>query len=415
MRRAGISWLAACVAVTGFLALAPSAIASFHLMKIREVDPSSGPANNDGFIELQMFQPGQNLTAGHSVTVYDSTGSIIRTSPLVNVANGANQSRILIAESMVGGTTPDVVDDSLNISALAGAVCFADASPPDCVTWGGGFSEPSNFPDPQAAPAVSPGAGMSLTRLISPGCSTLLEDPDDDEDNSHLEFGHTTPTPQANADSVPETDCVLSVNLAGGGVGSVNSNPAGIMCPSDCSQAYLGDQVVTLTAAATASTGSIFDGWVGCDFVSMSNQCAVRVNVSKAVTASFAPPTSPQLTVGIAGTGSGTVAGGNINCPGTCMDTLTSGASVSITASPATGSTFAGWTGCPSGAGTNPCTYNADIHRTITANFALPAPPPTLYPPVIPTTPATTTPTPPKKCKKGFVKRKGKCRKKRRK
>ena len=51
------------------------------------------------------------------------------------------------------------------------------------------------------------------------------------------------------------------MTLAGDGSGSVSSDPAGIDCPGDCSQAYLEGTLVTLTA--DARQGSTFGGWSG--------------------------------------------------------------------------------------------------------------------------------------------------------
>jgi len=56
---------------------------------------------------------------------------------------------------------------------------------------------------------------------------------------------------------------LLSLYFGGtGGVGSVNSDPAGINCSSDCSNSYFPGTVVTLTAA-TSTPQSTFDGWFG--------------------------------------------------------------------------------------------------------------------------------------------------------
>jgi hypothetical protein len=75
------------------------------------------------------------------------------------------------------------------------------------------------------------------------------------------------------------------------------------------------------------------------------------------------------LTVGLAGTGSGTVASNpvGINCPATCTAKFNSGALVTLTALPATGSMFAGWSGACSG--TAPCSVTMSAARSVTATF----------------------------------------------
>jgi len=79
-------------------------------------------------------------------------------------------------------------------------------------------------------------------------------------------------------------------------------------------------------------------------------------------------PTYYSLVVTKAGTGSGTVAGGTINCGTTCTASLASGTSVTLTATPATGSTFDGWSGACTGTGA--CTVSMTAARTVTATFS---------------------------------------------
>ena len=78
---------------------------------------------------------------------------------------------------------------------------------------------------------------------------------------------------------------ILTVDKAGllAGQGSVTSNPAGINCGSDCSEAYTSGTVVTLTA-----NGTLFMGWTGCDSAS-GTTCTVNVSSAKSVTARFGP------------------------------------------------------------------------------------------------------------------------------
>lgn len=79
------------------------------------------------------------------------------------------------------------------------------------------------------------------------------------------------------------------------------------------------------------------------------------------------------LTVTKSGTGSGTVASSpaGIDCGSTCSSSDEDGTSVTLTATPVTGSTFTGWTGCDS-VDTDKCTVVMDSDRTVTATFSLP-------------------------------------------
>ena len=80
------------------------------------------------------------------------------------------------------------------------------------------------------------------------------------------------------------------------------------------------------------------------------------------------------------GTGTGTVTSNpsGINCGTTCSRSFSGGTNVALTAVPASGSVFAGWSGggC---SGTGGCTVQINDNRTITATFNTsvdPAPPP---------------------------------------
>jgi Pro-kumamolisin, activation domain/Subtilase family/Divergent InlB B-repeat domain len=79
------------------------------------------------------------------------------------------------------------------------------------------------------------------------------------------------------------------------------------------------------------------------------------------------------LSVSKAGTGSGTVtsADGNINCGSTCASLYWDGQPVTLTASPAAGSVFAGWRNCDLSFGFS-CTLTVLADRTATAIFNVP-------------------------------------------
>ena len=77
------------------------------------------------------------------------------------------------------------------------------------------------------------------------------------------------------------------------------------------------------------------------------------------------------LTVIKTGTGTGTVTAnsGAINCGSTCSDVYP-GTTVTLTAAPAVGSTFVGWSGS-SCSGTGTCVVTVDAAKTVTAQFDL--------------------------------------------
>jgi len=79
---------------------------------------------------------------------------------------------------------------------------------------------------------------------------------------------------------------------------------------------------------------------------------------------------SAQLSVVASGNGTGTVtsAPAGINCGSTCSATFNNGTSVTLTASPASGSVFTGWGGACSGKGA--CTVVMNGGQTVTATFS---------------------------------------------
>jgi len=83
-----------------------------------------------------------------------------------------------------------------------------------------------------------------------------------------------------------------------------------------------------------------------------------------------------KLTVSVAGTGKGTVESrpAGIDCGSTCQAQFSFGSQVSLTATPAAGSTFAGWSrGC---SGTSTCHVTMSSNQTVTATFISTPPPP---------------------------------------
>jgi len=157
----------------------------------------------------------------------------------------------------------------------------------------------------------------------------------------------------------------LTITAAGTGSGTVTSTPAGINCPGTCTANFASGTSVILTE--TPTTGSTFTGWSGA--CTGTGSCAVTMSAAQAVTATFTAPVTFPLSVTMAGSGSGTVTSTpiGINCPGTCSANFGSGASVTLAASAAAGSTFAGWSGACTGTGG--CAVTMSAARAATATF----------------------------------------------
>src|SRR5207249_2073616 len=139
---------------------------------------------------------------------------------------------------------------------------------------------------------------------------------------------------------------------------------------TSCSASYASGTALTLTAAP--ATGSTFTGWSG-GGCSGTGTCTVTLNAATTVTATFGVP-SFALTVSKAGAGSGTVTSTppGITCGTTCAWSYPSGTVVTLTATPAADSTFAGWSGggCT---GTGACTVTLSAATAVTATFDLQA------------------------------------------
>jgi hypothetical protein len=136
--------------------------------------------------------------------------------------------------------------------------------------------------------------------------------------------------------------------------------------------------------AANGSTGT-YDA-PGAGTAIMQGTVGVGINASGLVTGAYIdtkqvihgfianqPNLSNDLIVTTAGTGTGTVTSkdGFINCGSTCSHGYSSGASVTLTATPASNSAFASWNGCDS-VNANVCTVTVNNSRNVTATFAAP-------------------------------------------
>jgi hypothetical protein len=135
---------------------------------------------------------------------------------------------------------------------------------------------------------------------------------------------------------------LLTIHRAGGGTGSVTSEPSGIDCGSDCAQTYDASTTVTLTPAANPD--SLFTGWSG-DMDCADGQITMKAD--QTCIATFFKPVT--LTITKAGTGHGTVTStpAGINCGTDCTEIYDTGTAVALHANPNATSVFVGWSGVP--------------------------------------------------------------------
>ena len=93
------------------------------------------------------------------------------------------------------------------------------------------------------------------------------------------------------------TAVALTVQKTGNGLGTVTSNPGGMIhCGKDCTESYpILDTVVTLMAVP--EEGFVFTGWSG-EGCTGTGTCTVTINASKTITAKFDPiPLERQFVV----------------------------------------------------------------------------------------------------------------------
>lgn len=162
----------------------------------------------------------------------------------------------------------------------------------------------------------------------------------------------------------------LTVTKTGSGSGTVTSAPASIDCGATCAASFTVGATVVLTA--TPAAGSTITAWGGACSGTAST-CTVSVAAVTDVTVEFGL-VDETLDVTIAGTGQGIVSStpAGIDCGDThtaCAMTVAYGTSITLTAVPGTGSTFAGWSGACSGTG--PCTVTVEAATTVGATFTL--------------------------------------------
>jgi len=184
-------------------------------------------------------------------------------------------------------------------------------------------------------------------------------------------FGGTLPNVNLTAGAPIDLEITLvrlftvTVNKEGDGSGTVTSSPTGIDCGATCANQFQEGTQVSLNAAA--APGSVFAGWSG----SCSGTAACSITNNATVTARFNVALSTdQLTVSLAGNGTGTVTSNpsGISCPGTCAADFATGTTVTLTVTPTNGSTFTGWSGAGC-TGTGPCVVAIVGDQTVTATF----------------------------------------------
>ncbi len=216
--------LAAGLALIGVSAIAPSAEAAHHLVRIKQV--YTGAGTNQEFVVLQLTGTGENLVNGTTVRLYNGTTQVNTATFTSNPGTGQNQQTILIAtaaaETAFGGVQADLEfsnDDA--IGDATGAACFTSPTfgVVDCVGWG--TETTAIGPTGMGTIEGAIPAGSRLERSIAAGCPTFFETTNDTNDSA-ADFSPvvTTPgsfTPRNAAAAITETPCTGNPPPPGGG------------------------------------------------------------------------------------------------------------------------------------------------------------------------------------------------------
>jgi hypothetical protein len=154
------------------------------------------------------------------------------------------------------------------------------------------------------------------------------------------------------------------------GLGTVVSTPAGIDCGATCTASF--GQGTSVALDATPAAGWQFSHWQNCPGASGPRCNLVVPATDSGIQAVFTtlPPSTQPLSVTRVGSGNVTSSPPGINCGATCSAAFTEGSTVQLTAAPAFGWTFAGWSGACTGTGT--CTVTMSQPRSVVATFAPP-------------------------------------------
>ncbi|SPE50379.1 hypothetical protein SBV1_1120016 [Verrucomicrobia bacterium] len=152
-----------------------------------------------------------------------------------------------------------------------------------------------------------------------------------------------------------------SVQALFGGVLNLLTNGNGQVLINPPSGPYLFRSLVQLTALPLP--GSYFAGWAGAAS-GLANPLTLTMTNSPAITAVFAPLSANQVALTTLANGPGTVTINPLQNP------YTNGEIVTLTARPAFGYFFNGWTGDVSGT-LNPMSITLNTSMVVTANFSL--------------------------------------------
>jgi len=308
--------------VLAALAAASPALASFHLMRVKEVFPGTASVPNAQYVMIQSFAAGQNFLGSHKIHVYDAAGAEVAGSPFTfpgTLANGPNQMEVLIATAEAATLFSITADLPMTpvLPATGGMVCW-DAI--DCVAWGS-YHGSATTPSPTGTPFNAPvglvrGQAMQRRLDICMGATTL--EACDDTNDSANDFVFATPATKNDAGDVGTIPASTCGNHIVEGLESCDDgNTAdGDGCSAICRWEPTGAQAVALGVDDSASpppgnNGILEPGESVALDPSWENNGTSDLPLT-GTAAAFAGPAGATYSIGDASADYGTIAAGMI-------------------------------------------------------------------------------------------------------
>ncbi|KQU73470.1 hypothetical protein ASE08_13435 [Rhizobacter sp. Root16D2] len=255
--------------------------------------------------------------------------------------------------------SPEPQMSALSISRIGQGSVVSTPNGIDCGTdCAGSYSKNSNVSLHAAAAQGSQFVGWSGVGVDCAGtadCSLML-----DQSKSLV----------ATFSAVDAPEYALGVTIAGSGTVAANATPFSCSTATDCGGTYAAGTVVTLTA--TPASGYAVGAWSGSGVSCSGSSCQVTMSAARSISVSFTAVAAPTYALGVTVTGSGTVGSSpaGISCGSTCAHSYDQNTVVTLTATPASGYSFSGWSGAGC-SGTNTCVVTMSAARAVAAAFAV--------------------------------------------
>jgi hypothetical protein len=374
--------------VPGTTTAVPAAVTLFDVRTVRVDPPSGAVVRPDGAVRLEVgaalalaavaLDPAGQPLAARAPTWTSETPAVATVNATTGVVTAVAPGTTRITAS-VGGRSATVVvavvprTQPLTV-ALAGSGAGAVVSTPagiDCRLVGGQPQGTCSFAfpgDAQVSLLATPQQGAGFAgwgdACAAAGTATTCVVTSDQARTVRATFG-----------------ALRTVSVTGGGTGSgtVTSTPAGIACTlaetptGSCSGTFVDGAAVTLAAAPAAN--SVFAGWTGA--CSGTGACTVTVDQARTVGATFTRR-QVALVVTLSGAGAGTIGVAGQQCAlaagagsASCTLRVDVERPLTLSAQPAAGSEFTGWSGaCAASARAPTCTLTPTADAAVGAAFA---------------------------------------------